>query len=186
MQNATDSFERFHKAWAEGRIKVGVHRDLARRFFTHQGLNEIETNISARPLRAWAAVRVAALGAPLALFAAIALGTLVLPWWSSLVVLPAALAGYLTYQTSSRNADADLIGISAVLVLSILISILVPGARGSVTERLISLYLLSLWSLRFSYVFATHVLRGLVLANPRAYESLMGTIVVQRSGSDPT
>jgi hypothetical protein len=170
-------FAALREQWEGGSVSINIDRGFARQFFTDLTLSEIETRIGERPVRAWLLVFGAFLLAPTALLVTCVFAVIVLGWFST-VAIPVAVAIYITFQSSSISALSRLGIISWMLAISILAFVLFAEPSNRLGQAMISVFLLSLWALRFMYVSAPHFLRGLILRNVRAYDLVRDQIRV--------
>ena len=113
---------------------------------------------------------------PLALIATIFLGFVAFGFWGivMLVLCPIVYYKYISYSVAGRSR---LTGISSLLIVSAGMHFSGFLDMPSVTG-FVSVFLLSLWSIRFVYVTSTTLLRGFILRNAKAYDWLLPSIVV--------
>jgi len=161
----------------QGKVLIGVDRIVARRFYTDLPISTIEKETGEAPYLDKLVVWFAFLMGPLALAASLVLAFVAFKWWGLIYLVVCPLI-YLAYSSASVRGDSALPGISIIMVAAVCIHFLGPIANSRATG-FVSLFLLSLWSVRFLYCSSTFLFRCFVIRNARAFRFLSDRLKIR-------
>jgi hypothetical protein len=167
-------FEEVVRREADGSLLVGVHRSLARQFWTEVPLKEIEARTGEAPYAQKAIVYLAFVGGPVLLLASLIRAPWVFGWWAALGI-PLGLVSWIAFYGGSARATG---GLGAITVVWLAIAGVTAFNHGTAkaTWLLALLYASALWLSRLLYVASTSFFRYLVLHNRRAWDWLNSSI----------
>jgi len=161
----------------QGKLLIGVDRAMARRFYTDISLSEIKKETGESVYFEKLIIWFFFLTGPSALLASMIISLLGFNWLGliSLIICPII---YFSYSSSSVRGDSKLIGITILLFLSLGVHAFGVFSNLYITV-FVSVFLFSLWCVRFLYSSSTFLLRLFVIRNKRAYEYLSDHLAIR-------
>lgn len=144
---------------------------MARRFYTDIPIKKIKEETGEAPYFEKLIVWFAFLFGPISLMTSLIIGFLAFNWWGIICLIFCPFI-YFAYSSSSVRGNSRMTGISILLVISACIYFFkvfdVPKIAGFIT-----VFVLSLWCIRFLYCSSTFLLRNFVIRNEKAYQYLL-------------
>jgi hypothetical protein len=155
----------------QGKIIIGVDRVMARKFFINVSIKKTEEETGETPYFEKIIVWLAFLFGPISLLASIILGFWFLNWWGVICFIFCPFI-YFVYTSSSAKGNSRITEISLLLLISACIYFFkifnAPQITGFTT-----IFVFSLWCVRFLYCSSTFLLRNFVIRNEKAYQYLV-------------
>lgn len=155
----------------QGKIIIGMDRVMARKFYTDVSIRKIEEETGEAPYFEKIIVWFAFLFGPISLLASITLGFWFFNWWGIICLMFCPFI-YLGYSSSSARGNSKIIGIGILLFISACTYFFkifdAPQITGFTT-----IFVFSLWCVRFLYCSSTFLLRNFVIRNEKAYQYLL-------------
>ena len=165
------------KAEAEGRLRIGVDRTAARRFYTDTPLRSIYQATGEGPYLEKLVTYICFIGGPVALLIAVVLSVIYFSWWS-VALAPIAVFVWVSYYGASARGSSGLVGITIVLLAVFALHIFNPF---SFPGTLFYVFLaLALWLGRCLYVTSTMFVRAFIVRNHRALAVLSTAVVLRK------
>lgn len=162
-----------------GKILIGVDRTAARKLFTDVPLSTIQEKTGETLYLEKCLVVFAFILSPIALITSLVLAFIAFGWWGliSLLLCPFIYVGY---QSSSSRGGAGLSLITGFVLIAGVVhffgNIHAPWSTGFVT-----VFLFSLWCVRFVYSGATFMYRAFAIRNRKAFEFLSPGLSIKHS-----
>ena len=161
----------------QGKVLIGVDQTMARKFYIHMDIKQIENETGERPYFERIIVVLALLAGPSSLLASLFLGFWFFGWWGIICLIPCPII-YFRYSLYSFRGDSKIVWINILLLASACLYFFDFFKAPQITG-LTTIFVFSLWSVSFLYYSSTTFLRNFILRNERAYQYLLPYIVLK-------
>jgi hypothetical protein len=161
---------------SQGELRLGIDRPYARKFYTDVPLRFIEQETGETPYLEKLIALMCFIGSPVALLLSSIVAVMNLGWWS-VGVIPLSFIAWLLYAGRSAAGTSRLLGITILLLATVLAYVLQPDWRR--WTLFLTLFTLALWLHRVLYTVATIFLRSFVIRNYRAFSLVYDYVVIR-------
>jgi len=161
-----------------GRLRIGIDRPVARKFYTDMSISSIEAETGEAPYFEKLLVFTCFIGGPIALLATIVFSVIYFHWWS-VAIVPILVFLWVAYYAASPVGGSGAGFITLVLAVAVALHIFNPFGWSSTLFFVCAA--LAFWFGRVLYTVSTFFLRAFVIRNHRAFNLLADTIAIKRA-----
>lgn len=169
MENNID-YKNLVELEKKNKILIGVGRIMARKFYTDIPIKKIEKETDEAPYFEKMIILPVFLLGPVLFLISIILGFLVFGFWG-IIFFALSLFIYITYSSLSVKGNSKITGIT-ILLIALIVSYFFKIFNISRIIGAITVFVLSLWCIRFLYCASTFFLRNFIIRNEKAYNYL--------------